>query len=442
MILNWFTSKTVREARAMCKHVHKLLQHQRDILSPKAISEVEGSMREIREAIAAKADKPTLEKKMEGLEKTANQWIKPYPNAAWRENVEVLLVALAVAMGIRTFFLQPFKIPTASMQPTLFGITGKNMLVETDYQRPTGWGRVTDWLGGATYLSLKADQDGTFDGMSKPLRLLIFNVKQTVWFNGKPHNFWFVPDTGGGMPLQLGLGQTLRYLFADLAPTEPDFSDRSDLENRMGVARGTKFHAGEDVLKMKIVSGDHLFIDRVSYNFVPPGRGDIVVFQTSGIPEEMRDYFHIPADQFYIKRLIGLGGEKISLSRDYLVTGVNGFGDVPVGHVVVNGQPLSTSTPHFKNLYSFSDPPPGATTIPYTPDHYYGHAMIDDPRVMMKMPGGKEFQIRPDYFFVMGDNTMNSLDSRYWGDFPQDKVIGKAFFVYWPINKRFGLSYH
>src|SRR5690349_18598800 len=139
MTLSWFTSKTVREANAMCKHVHKLLQHQRDILSPKAISEVEASMRDIREAIAAKADKATLEKKMEALEKTANQWIKPYPNAGYRENIEVLLVALAVAMGIRTFFLQPFKIPTASMQPTLYGITSKNLMVETNYQRPTGW---------------------------------------------------------------------------------------------------------------------------------------------------------------------------------------------------------------------------------------------------------------------------------------------------------------
>jgi signal peptidase I len=38
----------------------------------------------------------------------------------------------------------------------------------------------------------------------------------------------------------------------------------------------------------------------------------------------------------------------------------------------------------------------------------------------------------------MGDNTMNSLDSRYWGDFPATCVIGKSFFVYWPITSRFG----
>src|SRR6185503_2408235 len=123
MNLNWLTSKTVREANAMCKHVHKLLQHQRDLLSAQAISAVEASMRAVQEATVGKVDKAALEKKMEELEDAANKWLKPYPNAAWRENVEVLLVALAVAMGIRTFFLQPFKIPTASMQPTLFGIT-------------------------------------------------------------------------------------------------------------------------------------------------------------------------------------------------------------------------------------------------------------------------------------------------------------------------------
>ena len=321
----------------MRKHVLKLLQHQRDILSPKAVSEVEAALADIQGAIKSNVDKAALEQKMDGLEKTANQWLKPYPNASWRENVEVLLVALAVAMGIRTFFLQPFKIPTASMQPTLYGITSKNLLVETDYQRPTGLGRVTDWLGGATYLSFKADQEGTFDGISKPLRFLIFNIKQTLWFAGKPHNFWFVPDTGGGMPLQLNLGQTLQAMFSNL-PADPQ---GSDLEMRMNVQRGTSFHAGDDVLKMKIVSGDHLFIDRVSYNFLTPGRGDIVVFQTSGIPEDKRYRYHIPEDEFYIKRLVGLGGETLSLKQDYMVTGVTGFGDVPAGTKYASARFLS-----------------------------------------------------------------------------------------------------
>src|ERR1035441_4821310 len=107
MILQWFLSKTVRQAAAMRKHVQKLLNHQRDILSPQAIEAIRTAMENCRKAVADGADKAALEKQMEDLEKGANKWLKPYPSAAWRENVEVLLVALAVAMGIRTFFLQP-----------------------------------------------------------------------------------------------------------------------------------------------------------------------------------------------------------------------------------------------------------------------------------------------------------------------------------------------
>ncbi len=62
------------------------------------------------------------------------------------ENVEVLLVALAVAMAIRTFFLQPFKIPTGSMQPTLFGVNSENLLGDKSFVRPTGWERVKEWF--------------------------------------------------------------------------------------------------------------------------------------------------------------------------------------------------------------------------------------------------------------------------------------------------------
>lgn len=432
MTLNWFTSKTVREATAMRKHVRKLLQHQRDILSPKAISEVEAAMKEVQDAVAASADKETLEKKMEELEKAANQWIKPYSNATYRENVEVLLVALAVAMAIRTFFLQPFKIPTASMQPTLNGIIDHNILVEPQFEKPKGWTRVKDWFAGGSYVSFKADQDGSFDGISQPLRLLIFNIKQTIWFNGKPHSLWFVPDAGGSSPLQLNLFQSLQAAFADLPPAPyrkyPYFSD---LENHMGVARGTTYHKGDDILNMKIISGDHLFIDRVTYNFRPPQRGEIVVFETQGIENLSPDQ----QGTFYIKRLVGLGGDTLSLKQDYIVTGNPQWGDVPVGHLVVNGNPLSAATPHFENLYSFSYPQRGATSIPYRENHYYGHGLMGN------LGPGQEFQVRPDCFFVMGDNTMNSSDSRFWGDFPQTKVIGKAFFIYWPISDRFGWGY-
>src|SRR5947208_7484867 len=93
-MLNWFLSKTVRQATAMRKHFQKLLNHQRDILKPQAVDAIQAAAADIQKAIDGRVDKEALEKQMEKLEKAANDWLKPYPNAVWRENVEVLLVAL------------------------------------------------------------------------------------------------------------------------------------------------------------------------------------------------------------------------------------------------------------------------------------------------------------------------------------------------------------
>jgi type IV secretory pathway protease TraF len=52
-----------------------------------------------------------------------------------------------------------------------------------------------------------------------------------------------------------------------------------------------------------------------------------------------------------------------------------------------------------------------------------------------------ELVVRRGHYLAFGDNTMNSYDGRAWGDFPREKVVGKAFFVFWPFTERFGLVY-
>jgi signal peptidase I len=407
LVIRWFLSRTVRHAGAMRKHVQKLVNHQRDILSPQALEALQTAIRELREALAGGAGPQTLGKHMERMEATANKWLKPYPNPAWRENVEVLLVALAVAMGIRTFFLQPFKIPTGSMQPTLFGVDSTNLKNDPGFQKPSGWAAVKEWFAGVSYIHKVAEADGSLDAVEAPFGLPIFYFWQTLVVGSKSYTIWFPPDYG--------------------APPG------GTLEARAGLRVGQFFHKGEDIVNLRVVAGDHLFVDRVSYNFVPPSRGDVVVFETKGIEGIMQD-------TFYIKRLVGLGGETLSLHHDYDVN-LPGYGPVPVGNLVVNGTPITSATPHFERLYSFDGASPKATVLPYHQNHYFGHGMAV-PGGQRHLTPGTDFRVQPGHYFVMGDNTMNSLDSRYWGDFPATQVIGKSFFVYWPITDRFGCGYH
>src|SRR5450755_3625037 len=101
-ILRWFISSDVRNAVALRKHVQRILSAQRDILTPQAIANVKLAQAQLTKALNSGVKGDALKKAMATLEEAANKWLKPYPNASIRENVEVLLVALAVAMAIRT----------------------------------------------------------------------------------------------------------------------------------------------------------------------------------------------------------------------------------------------------------------------------------------------------------------------------------------------------
>jgi signal peptidase I len=390
-IIRWFLSKTVREAVAMRRHVWKLLQHQRDILKPDEIKAIETAIEELDSALRNGVPRPVLKTHAMRVEAAANDNLKPYPFASWRENVEVLLVALAVAMGIRTFFLQPFKIPTGSMQPTLFGVTSENLRDEKDAVIPKGWDRVREWFAGASYVRFNADQDGQLNRIDPPLRLLIFNIRQTIWFAGRAHTLWFPPDYGA-----------------------------ESLERRAGLRPGEFFRAGQEVVCLKVNSGDHLFVDRLTYNFRRPNRGETVVFETRGI-------YKLPQDQFYIKRLIGLGGDAVQIGNDR--------------HVIINHtNRLDATTPHFEFVYGF-DP-----REPPRDSHYSGHVNqsvaeahgFNYPLAPLFQDGSSVFDVPKRHLLVMGDNTMNSKDSRDWGDFPEKNVIGRSCFVYWPLSERFG----
>ncbi|MDB6030133.1 MAG: Signal peptidase [Verrucomicrobiales bacterium] len=404
-MLNSLFSRTSRHARQMLKHVDKILSAQRDVLSAEAIRKVEAAMTDLREALSAGAGKTVLESKMTGLESAANKWLKSYPNPGLRENVEVLLVAIAVAMGIRTFFVQPFKIPTGSMQPTLYGITSdpdfsrygssvQDLKSERPFDIPNPFQRFFHfWFNGVSYTHVVAKSEGSLQGFDEnPRRFLLFNLKQTFWLGPdrehlEAYTVWFPPDS---------------------------MLKRAGLLNAYGQPNSKSFKPGEDLIRLRVISGDHLFVDRMTYNFRRPKLGEIIVFETKGIPP-------LPPDQFYIKRLVAIDAIKVQIGNDR--------------HIVLDGKRLDSKTPHFENVYSF-DP-----NLPPHESAYSGHLNEQlarengIPNLAPLFPDEKsEFPLRPNHYMVMGDNTMNSSDSRSWGDFPRDNVIGRSFFVYWPIG--------
>ena len=83
LFLKWFTSRTVRHGWQAANHVHKIVQHQRDLLSPEALGAVRGDIESVRTACRA-GDKRTIGESLAKLEKSANKWLKPYPHPAWR----------------------------------------------------------------------------------------------------------------------------------------------------------------------------------------------------------------------------------------------------------------------------------------------------------------------------------------------------------------------
>jgi signal peptidase I len=135
---------------------------------------------------------------------------------------------------------------------------------------------------------------------------------------------------------------------------------------------------------------DRLIIDKVSYRFTNPVRGDIVVFNPTA--ELERQKFH----DAFIKRVIGLPGDRV---------------EVKAGKVYVNDQVLTEK-------YLDEAPQYNWKSTELTPDGI--------------VPEG--------HYLVLGDNRNNSYDSHYWGFVPKDKIVGKAVVRFWPINRAGGID--
>ena len=472
----------VLRARDEHKQVRKLLEAQRDLLKPEAINEIEACLENLRKEFSGRIilsrDPTVLKGAREELLNVADQKLIAYPDAQYRDWIEMFLVVATLVLTFRAFFFQPFKIPTGSMQPTLYGITAidlnkiesgqlkataKNGILEFDYdlfsendtgrtitfengdsaiitkfnsptkvklmpeltvsdqsfhlepaKKPNTKQKAVNFFRGISHYSLKSSGNWTLKTIHPPKTVFPLISKQTIEFVDESGNsinktIWFPPIRGTEPMLKM----------------PGTYDPRS---NRPFISK-YEFNKGEYVFNFQLKTGDHLFVNRMTYNFRQPNRGDIAVFTISRDTIPSQSLNAPAAETFYIKRLVGLGGEDIYLGEDH--------------QLVADNRRIDSNHPGFEFIYSHpKDITIDGTNIWRIPRKtptdsvYHGHLQ------MLGFNYHKSITVNPYHYLMFGDNSINSLDSRAWGELPQENVIGHSSFVYWPpLSPRFGWSH-
>ena len=170
-------------------------------------------------------------------------------------------------------------------------------------------------------------------------------------------------------------------------------------------------------------TGDQVLVDKVSYHFRAPKRGEVFVFSTKNIkgievPEEQ-------GSQHYIKRLVGVPDDKLDVGNPRDVTA----GGPAAGELFINGVRATEA-----GMVRVMDEYPKT----HEKTHFGYEYNLQSNRRTRKGPYN-HFDLRGKREYVaMGDNSHNSADSRSWGTVPEVNVVGPAFVVYWPFAHHWG----
>ncbi len=382
--------KAFFERRKLRKRLDELQTHARHLLNLRedlmSADEVAGLDRAMQEAATARrgGECATMQAAGDALAGLLDR-LTPARPASWLlENFEVLVVAVGVAMAFRCYFFQPFKIPTGSMQPTLYGISSQEQAQAGVWDRHPF--KLVKWAAtGSWYRDIRAHAGGQVillerdDSRPGYMALLIAGKKYRV-----PVDAW------------------RERRAVQLRPLDPGAAERVQ---GLGPVLG-RVAAGDRIWSGNVTAGDHVFVNRVVWNFRRPRRGEVMVFSTSDIKT-------LPPGTHYIKRMIGLPNEVLSV--------------VPP-NVLINGQAVTEpeTIARVARQARLADWAP-----PYTGYQVIGGQEPFMPQAL-RQPGD-EFRLGPAHYFAMGDNTFNSRDSRYWGSVPARNLLGPACLVYWPF---------
>src|ERR1700730_7030676 len=360
-----FTPSYIKHGRLLLRHAQKYLRYKNDLLAASTREELAAATQNLRAALR-KHDHNRIQSEAEALDEKLHKLAPVTWESHWRENCEVILVAIVVAVGIRSYFLQPFKIPTGSVQPTLNGIIGHPSTEPT----PNILRQIGEFVVlGRNYINVVSREDDQVLEIA-PKKVLFFFTFSRVICQRQNFLVYAPPDT---------------------------------LSHDFNVFPGRVYHRGEVIARGAIDTGDQVFVDKFTYNFVKPHRGDVFVFKTNHIPGIRED--PEAGSPFYIKRLGGLPGDTLRIDPPFLYVNskkAEGYG--------------------FERVMSVKPPYRG-----YAPGHEY-----------LSRPD-QVFTVPRNGYFALGDDSYNSYDARYWGPVPDVNLVGRGLLVYWPFYPHWGL---
>jgi signal peptidase I len=422
-MIHWFSPGWLKKADRFSKGVKKFIAYQRDLMPEDKLAEVQAAKAEYDTAMKAK-NRTALEGD-EGLEKKllrmCEKAIPNYNSSPLKENVEVIIVAIIVALGIRAYYLQPFKIPTSSMQPTLNGIIGHRMAADEETPNLVKQAWEFAWAG-RNYTEARVPEEwGEVELLSYQQQSKAnFFTFTTLNFSGNKNLTMYAPAKHllGDLCHIPAISAAAGPLGPDDNPREVEFSRKSGtgqpLSPRIILKGGTL------IAKGWIESGDQLLVDKVSYHFTRPERDDVFVFSTKDIPG-------MGKPQHYIKRLTALPGDRLRIEPPLLY---------------INGEPakefgMARVMDRKEVGYREED---GKHQVPLSPKGYGLPGAGDQHFLRATITGGsEEVQLGDKQYMAMGDNSYASSDSRYWGPVPEKNLVGPALFVYWPFKQHFGI---
>jgi signal peptidase I len=269
--------------------LRKKINYDKDILSAPDLTLLEKTKEKLKNFSFKDKSKDQIKTELDKVEASVSSFIPKGWNIWFIENIEIITLAIVIAFGVRAYFIQPFKIPTHSMKPTLYGV----YVEPATEPAPPFYKRVVDFLiEGKSYVELNVTEAGKIEGWEQKTKRFL-----GVW-----------PQTESWIKI----GGNIYHLDASI----DEFME------------GTGLNYGDQVaakpLRFTLKSGDHLFVNKMAYYFRKPHRGEVFIFTTQGIPkiQQRLEDAGIEGSQYYIKRCVGTPEDTLRVESPFLY--VNG----------------------------------------------------------------------------------------------------------------------